>query len=192
MHAHSTCLSFANDYHTNCDSRNVQYNGVPRRQPSSSFPDPLQGRTRPHRTFPYTSNHPSVVFQSFPDPVRSPDCHPGPACLPCASPSPPRGIISYPVPLLQLERQVHLRQVLEPVATQRLDLRLGFRLEHDLNFFDPLGVLLDEVLPHVGARGNISEGKARAGMSTAGYQQGDTGKRGVRALVSWHHHTVFC
>mmetsp|Transcript_14321 Transcript_14321/g.61383 ORF Transcript_14321/g.61383 Transcript_14321/m.61383 type:complete len:329 (+) Transcript_14321:1382-2368(+) len=53
---------------------------------------------------------------------------------------------SDPVPLLQLQRQVHLRQVLEPVRRQRLDLRLGFRLEHDLHLLDPLGVLLDELL----------------------------------------------
>ena len=45
---------------------------------------------------------------------------------------------SDPVTLLQLERQVHLRQILKPVAAERLNLRLGFRLEHDLHLLDPI------------------------------------------------------
>ena len=53
---------------------------------------------------------------------------------------------SDPVPLLQLERQVHVAEVLEAKAAERLDLGLDLGLEHELKLGDPRRVGLDKVL----------------------------------------------
>lgn len=53
---------------------------------------------------------------------------------------------SNPVALLQLERQVHLAQVLEPETGQRLDLGLGARAHHQLELGHPQRVAAHPVL----------------------------------------------
>ncbi len=51
-----------------------------------------------------------------------------------------------PVPFLQLQRQVHLTEILEAKAAERLDFRFLLFLQHQLQLLHPLRVGANEVL----------------------------------------------
>ncbi|POO02482.1 hypothetical protein TorRG33x02_014660 [Trema orientale] len=53
---------------------------------------------------------------------------------------------SQPILLLQLQRQVDLRQVLKPERAQRLNFRLLLGLHHQSELLDPTRILLHEIL----------------------------------------------